>query len=90
VPKFLKPGGLLVLVSPYSWLEEYTPQSEWFGGSYTESKEPVDSYDALRDFIASNNIPLNAVSRNDIPFLIREHERKYQYGVSDCNIWIKV
>merc|ERR1711920_875788 len=28
----IRPGGILVLVSPYSWLEEYTPQEKWLGG----------------------------------------------------------
>lgn len=26
LPSILKPGGIVVLVSPYSWLEEYTPE----------------------------------------------------------------
>jgi hypothetical protein len=26
----------------------------------------------------------------NVPFLIREHERKFQYGVSDCMIWRKL
>ena len=26
------PGGVAVIVSPYSWLEEYTPQAQWLGG----------------------------------------------------------
>jgi len=90
VSNFLKPNGVLVLVSPYSWLEEYTDKQEWFGGRCSESGQPIDSYDELKAFIASNNIPLAAVSREDIPFLIREHERKFQYGVSDCNIWKKI
>ena len=32
VPSLLKEGGCLVLISPYSWLEEYTPIEEWIGG----------------------------------------------------------
>ena len=27
----LAPGGLLVLVSPYSWLPQYTPKAKWIG-----------------------------------------------------------
>ena len=93
VGNFLKPGGFLVLVSPYSWLEEYTNRSEWFGADYKgngDTRVAVDSFDALQGFIHANNLPLQLVSREDIPFLIREHERKFQYGVSDCNIWRKV
>ena len=27
----IRPGGLLILTSPYTWLEEYTPKSKWLG-----------------------------------------------------------
>lgn len=32
LPSLLTTGGILVLVSPYSWLEEYTPKQHWVGG----------------------------------------------------------
>ena len=32
IKHFIAPGGVLVLISPYSWLEEYTSLSEWIGG----------------------------------------------------------
>ncbi len=32
LPRLLHPGGVAVIVSPYSWLEEYTPQPAWLGG----------------------------------------------------------
>eukprot|EP01038_Epipyxis_sp_PR26KG_P013271 gene13271-17781_t len=81
---FLKNGGKLVLISPYSWLEEYTPKERWIGG--TADKE---SFEELQLFFAENAKELNLVHKEDVPFLIREHERKYQYGVSDCSIWQK-
>jgi putative 4-mercaptohistidine N1-methyltranferase len=31
VGNFLKSSGVVILVSPYSWLEEYTPLNEWIG-----------------------------------------------------------
>ena len=31
VKDFLTPKGIVILISPYSWLEEYTPVSEWVG-----------------------------------------------------------
>ena len=27
------------------------------------------------------------VSQQDVPFLLREHERKYQFGCSDGTVW---
>ena len=28
----INPGGLLVILSPYTWLEEFTPPEKWLGG----------------------------------------------------------
>jgi putative 4-mercaptohistidine N1-methyltranferase len=83
----LSEGGCLVLVSPYSWLEEYTPMDKWIGGN--SSEEDNDCFEALSRTITSVSKELKLVHREDVPFLIREHERKYQYGVSDCTIWRK-
>jgi putative 4-mercaptohistidine N1-methyltranferase len=79
VPHFLNPGGTLLLVSPYSWLDEYTPVNEWMG-----AKDGKRSYDEIQRYISEKGLPLVQAHREDIPFLIREHERKFQYGVSDA------
>lgn len=34
LPRLLKPGGIAVLVSPYSWLPAWTPLHKWLGGYY--------------------------------------------------------
>ena len=88
VPDFLSPGGRLVLVSPYSWLQEYTADvGEWFGAQLDANGQPIDSFVALKDFIGSKKLPLKLLSEQDTSFLIREHERKFQYGVSHVTIW---
>lgn len=33
-PPQVKPGGVAVLVSPYSWLAAWTPKDKWVGGYY--------------------------------------------------------
>ena len=38
LPRLLKPGGIAVLVSPYSWLAAWTPRQRWLGGYYDGSK----------------------------------------------------
>ena len=40
------PGGLLVLTSPYTWLEEYTPKTKWLGG-IREAGEPLTTLAGL-------------------------------------------
>ena len=43
----VKPGGLAVIVSPYTWMEEHTPRSSWLGG-YRDGDGAVYSDKTLR------------------------------------------
>ena len=81
IPNFLNKSGLLVLISPYSWLEEYTPLNEWVGAN-----DSNDSFTILKG-VLENEHNLELVHQENVPFLIREHERKFQYGVSHATIW---
>lgn len=74
-----------MLISPYSWLEEYTEKVNWVGA--VPGKE---SYDTLKDILENGKSPLSLMDRENVTFLIREHERKYQLGVSDATIWRKL
>ena len=38
VGNFLNKDGILILTSPYSWLEEYTSKDKWLGGYIKEGK----------------------------------------------------
>jgi hypothetical protein len=58
---------------------------EWFGAQQFEDRS-IDSFQELKRFIKDN---LMLRDESDIPFLIREHERKFQYGVSHSSIWQK-
>lgn len=90
ISDFLTPGGTFILVSPYSWLEEYTVKSEWIGAQeIEEKKDHPDSYEVLSAYIKESLPLLKTVHRENIPFTIREHERKFQYGVSDCVVFVK-
>jgi len=75
----VRPGGVLVLLTPFSWLEQWTPQSEWIGGG-----EKVSSEELEREM---TSLGFGLRSRSEVPFLIREHARKFQYGVSECTVW---
>lgn len=86
LPRLLAPGGVAVLVSPYSWLEEYTPRHKWLGG-VVRGGDSVHSAEALKARMAE--LGLSLVAEEEVPFLIREHARKYQYGVSHGTVWRK-
>lgn len=80
----VKPGGIFVLISPYSWLPEYTKKSEWLGGFTDKNGKPVVSKDEVRKALAGG---FDFVNEKNMPFLIREHQRKYQIGCSHCMVF---
>ena len=77
------PGGYVILTSPYTWLEEYTPKARWIGGKL--SGEQVLSTEAALCHAMGESFDL--VGRDDLPFLIREHVRKYQWSVAQGTLW---
>jgi len=82
-------GGIVVMVTPFSWLEEFTPRSKWLGG-YPDpvSCEPIYSKTALKDIMEARGF--EHVHEEEMPLLIREHQRKYQYIVSEATGWRKL
>lgn len=79
----VNPGGLLVLASPYTWLEEYTEKSKWLGGIKVNG-ENFTTLDGLKKQLLEYS---DLVDAQDIPFVIRETQRKYQYGIAQMTIW---
>lgn len=82
----IRPGGLLVLTSPYTWLEEYTEKQHWIGG-YKADGENVTTLDGLWNILQDEfELFCEPV---DIPFVIRETARKYQHSIAQLTIWKK-
>lgn len=44
----LNPGGVLVLTSPFTWMEDYTAKSKWVGGRVDEAGKALRCADALK------------------------------------------
>jgi len=80
----MNPGGLLILTSPYTWLEEYSKKEEWLGG-YRDSGEPVWSLDGLKQVLSPHFTLLG--EPRDVPFVIRETRRKFQHTVAELTVW---
>jgi SAM-dependent methyltransferase len=78
----LKPGGQMLLTTPFTWLEEYTPSARWIGGIDPSFR----SEDELKKRLSGE---FRLHRRLDLPFLIREHERKYQLGIALGTCWIR-
>jgi 5-histidylcysteine sulfoxide synthase/putative 4-mercaptohistidine N1-methyltranferase len=82
----IKPDGVVVIVTPFSWLEEFTPRSKWLGGfeqqdgsGSVRSKEELAKQMEQRGFVK--------IHEEQMPLVIREHQRKYQYIVSEATAW---
>ncbi len=83
----LNDGGLLVIASPYTWLEEFTRRQDWIGG-FRKDGEPYTTLDGLRDNLGTH-FTLVAEPR-DLEFIIRETSRKFQHSVSQVTVWRKI
>jgi putative 4-mercaptohistidine N1-methyltranferase len=82
--RLLNPGGHLLIASPYTWLSEFTPTQEWLGAIQTWSETTT-----LRAIQENLGNKFELVSSKDLPFLIREHARKYQWSVAQASLWLK-
>jgi putative 4-mercaptohistidine N1-methyltranferase len=80
----INPGGLLVITSPYTWLEEYTKKEEWLGG-YKEAGENVTTLDGLTASLAPRFRRLG--EPREVPFVIRETRRKFQHTLAEMTVW---
>lgn len=76
----VKAGGILVLVSPYSWWEGATAIETWIGGRPNEPS----SEEQVKKILS---VHFDLLSEKDEPFLIRDHHRRFQLGFSHCTVW---
>ncbi|WP_320034190.1 5-histidylcysteine sulfoxide synthase [Halarcobacter sp.] len=83
IPNRVNENGLLVLLSPYTWLEEYTPKQNWLGGFIRDNKE-VKTLDTLKQNLEDR---YELVDTIDVPFVIKETNRKFQHSISQMSIW---
>lgn len=83
MPSLVKPGGQLIISSPYTWLAEYTPPEHWLGG-FSREGEIVQTRAAMEKLL---ELDFECVFVKDLPFLIREHARKFQWSVAEASVW---
>lgn len=77
LPDLVKPGGKLVMATPATWLEEYTPK---------ENQPEGLTLDFLKHHLGDN---FDFVEANELPFLIREQKRKLQLSTSQTSLWVR-
>ena len=74
-----------MITSPYTWMAEYTPRENWIGGRMEDGK-PLRTLEGLRRCLEPD---FELVESRDLPFLIREHARKFQWSVAEGTRWIR-
>jgi 5-histidylcysteine sulfoxide synthase/putative 4-mercaptohistidine N1-methyltranferase len=77
-------GGLLVLLSPYTWLEEFTPKDKWLGGLKVDG-ENVTTLEGLRSTLEPRYRMIG--EPQNVEFVIRETARKFQHTASQMTAW---
>ncbi len=75
LPGLVKSGGELVLATPCTWLEEFTPPENW---------PPSGTLEWLMQTLAPD---FTLTCQAEEPFLIRETARKFQWTTSLVTVW---
>ncbi len=82
----INPGGMLVILSPYTWLEEFTPREKWLGGRKING-ENVTTLEGLAAAMAGDFTQVG--EPQDVEFVIRETRRKFQHSISQMSAWLR-
>ena len=77
LPSLINPGGQLILATPCTWLEGFTPSDKWPTGS---------TLSWLKEHLLES---FELIIEKDEPFLIRETSRKFQWTRSMLTVWRK-
>lgn len=76
-PELVKKGGELVLVTPCTWLEQFTPVQNW---------PKASTMDWLKENLHES---FELIKETEEQFLIRETARKFQWTKSMLTVWVR-
>lgn len=86
IADYVKKGGLLILTSPYTWLEQFTPKENWIGG-VIKNGEIINTLTGL-DFILKDNFEQLAVE--EVQFSIPDYPPfSHQLTVAELSVWVR-
>ncbi len=83
----LNKNGVLIITSPYTWQISSTKKELWLGGYKDKHDKDIHTIDSMKN-ILTNKFEL--VHTQDLPFVIKETNRKYQHTISQVTIWRKI
>lgn len=78
----LKRGGIFVLISPYTWREDFSKKDQWIGG-----KEGKSTFEELK--LLMNTLCFDFIEEKSFTLLIKEHERKFELIMPHMTVWRK-
>lgn len=84
IHQYLVQGGILLISSPYTWLTEYTEKSKWLGG-FIQNGEHKTTLQTLKRLLDPHFTQIG--DAQDVDFVIRETQRKFQHSVSEVTVW---
>jgi putative 4-mercaptohistidine N1-methyltranferase len=87
IHQHLADEGTLIISSPYTLLEDYTPRPNWIGG-FERNGQSVTVLDGMKE-VLSGRFELIA-DPVDVPFVIRETARKYQHTIAELTAWRRI
>ena len=70
-----------MIASPNSWLAQFTDADKFLDGADSD-----ETLSAIGGVLSGFSL----LHEEDVPFMIREHRRKYEYIVSQVSVWKKV
>ncbi|HBW82937.1 MAG TPA: hypothetical protein DEF79_02730 [Gammaproteobacteria bacterium] len=79
--RYMKSGGILVISSPNTWMAQYTDPAHFLDGS-----DSAATLAALGQCLPGFEL----IHEEDLPFMIREHRRKYEFIVAQVSVWRKL
>lgn len=80
-------GGLLVIASPYDWLERYTMKKLWLGGRF-RAGTPITSLEGLGKKLRRHFELVD--EPREIEFVLRKTARTFNHGVSQVSLWRRI
>jgi len=81
----VRPGGQLIITTPCTWSSEYTAPEEWLGGFAREGVQ-MRALTTIHEVLDAD---FELAQGRDMPFVIREHTRKYQWSVAQGSVWLR-
>lgn len=67
-------GSILVFMTPCSWDENFTPREKWLWPTEEGLHEHLDPW-------------CECLETSNMPFVLRDHERRAQFTVALCTVW---